>query len=214
MIVQAQAQAQAQAEKIVHAAVNAARRRRLRDVFGETDDTAKAACIAKLEALYAQGLTPAEAYAHAAELTYRAIAAEEDARGRSAQISRMLDDLDIAEAASNGTPQEMREALTKFGANHRTFVSMAVAYGQSINAKHTASAGGKKRQEKGALVKAFAIQQYDLGTWKSTRQASLALWPSVEVKAQQIGRPMTSTQGPATLYGWLLAHNKSTLSAS
>lgn len=205
---------QDRAEEIAHAVVKASLRQRLRNAFGETDDTAKAACVAKLEALYAQGLTPAEAYAHAAQLTYRAIAAEEDAKTRNNQISRMLDDLEIAEAASTGTPQEMQAALTELGANRRTFVSMAVELGQSVYAKQKASAGGKKRQEKSAVVKAFAIEQYEQRSWKSMRQARNALWPVVQTKAQEIGWVMSTTQGPETLYDWLRAHKKSTRSAS
>jgi hypothetical protein len=203
-------------DEIAREAVHATGRYRLRKPSEVEIERMEAACISQISALYELNFAHAELGAYAATATYRAIVAEEDARRLTDQLSEMVAYLELAETASMGGAEEARAALTKLAGMRNAIMSTAVMkYGRAIALKQKASAGGKKRQEKGALVKAFAIEKYEKGgTWKTTRQASFALWSEVENEAKRVGRPMTTTQGPTTIYGWLLRHKNSTRSAS
>lgn len=204
---------QDRAEQIVRKAIAASGKYRLRLPPPEQAEKAKSDCIVEIAALIAQqGLTLEQAFVHAARATYRAVEAEGDRDRTREAMARMLDALDLAEAASTGTPDQARAALASL-AKQRTLISSAVEIGQAIHAKQRASAAGKARQKSSALLKAFAIEEYERGSWKSIRQARDALWPIVQAKAQEIGCPITATHGPETVYGWLLARNKSTRSA-
>lgn len=71
-----------------------------------------------------------------------------------------------------------------------------------------AKTGGNKRAEKIHLVELFSIQLFTAKSWKSTKQAKVALWPDVKAKAKQYEWDMSDETGPETLYKWLLAHKK------
>lgn len=204
---------QDRANNIARKAVVATKTDRLRLPAEGQNERIEAECIAEIAALYEQRLTPQEVCFYAASETYRAIAAEADAVRLNSYLLELYEALDLAKAASTENAEDSRAALAQLAEQGRTLVSKAVEYGQSIAVKQKASVAGKKRQAKSALVKAFAIQKYESDSWKSTRQASIALWPVVQAEAWRIGQSMTPTQGPQTLYGWLLEHNKSTLSA-
>lgn len=205
---------QDRADEIARKAIAASGKYRLRQPASEDAEKSKTECIAQLVVFYKKNLTLSEACLHAASTTYRAVEAEVEAKRLSAQISKMLDALDLAEAASSGSVQESRQALAKLAEQRNTLISMAVAFGQLINTKQKASAAGKQRQVPSATIKAFAIEQFEQGRWKSINQAAQALWPSVQAKAKQIGWIMSETGGLKTLYRWLLDHKKHTPSAS
>jgi len=165
-------------------------------------------CIEKIAALYVQNSTSIESSVHAASATYRAIRAEGRAEGLEEQLFSIFSDIHLIETTDASNVHEVQAVLVKLKEKRRSYISIAVKYGQSIEAKQKASAGGKKRQEKSALVKAFAIQEYDSKKWRSTRQARTTLWPAVQAEANRVGWAMTPTQGPETLYQWLLEHKK------
>ena len=201
------------AEQIARKAIAASGKYKLRQPPVEQVEKTKSDCIVEIATLFAKGFTLDQASLHAALATYRAVEAEAGAARLGQHIARMLDALDLAETAVTGTPEQAREALAALSKQRATLISTAVEMGQSINAKQRAVAAGKARQAPNAQLRAFAIEQFEGGRWKSTRQAGASLWPLVQAKAQEIGYPLTPTQGPTTLYQWLLAHNKTTRSA-
>ena len=68
--------------------------------------------------------------------------------------------------------------------------------------------GGVGRADKWAVVRRFATEKLDAGTWRSARQASNSLWGSVSEYAKSVGTPMSEDSGRVTLYRWFLAHQK------
>lgn len=174
-------------------------------------ETRTADCLEELKELLASNLDASELSAHAAAAIYRANYFEEKAVSFDAAISDFLDTVRLVESKAI-TAKSLRAAVAKLHRQH-PIVGIAVDLGQRVEKTLSASAASKKGKEKANQIKDYAIGLFRSGTWKNPSQARHALWPQVRAKAIELGKPLTDTQGPETLYQWLLAH-KSTPSAS
>jgi hypothetical protein len=108
---------------------------------------------------------------------------------------------------SNESPQQLKQMIAKLE-KENPVAWVGVDLGQIISRKLKASDASKRSKQKSALVKAYALDLFDKGDWKSKSQARNSLWPKVQAEAKRVGWAITTTQGPETLYGWLLAHKK------
>jgi len=89
-------------------------------------------------------------------------------------------------------------------------VKVGVSAGIKAGKKQAAGAGGRANAERSNQIRAFAIQLFEAGTWKSTKKAAVELWPKVFDESKRLNRRMSADRGPQTLYEWLLAHKKNT----
>jgi len=71
-----------------------------------------------------------------------------------------------------------------------------------------AKSGGDSSAESVNQLKKFATDLFDAEHWESVSKARHAIWPKVKDESKRLGRPLTDTRGPATLYEWLLHHKK------
>lgn len=167
-----------------------------------------AECVEQLTDLLAAELKASELARFAALATYQVNLYREQANTFTAALSTLLESIQ-----SDESPTNLRKVLAKLEKENPA-VWVGVDLGQIIGRTLKASDAGKKSKTKIDLVKAYAIDLFAEGTWKSTRKARDALWPQVVAEAKRVGWGVTTTQGPETLYQWLLEHKKSTSSAS
>ncbi len=169
-------------------------------------------CVEQLTNLLVAELKASEMARFAAIATYKANLYREQVNTFTAALSTLLESVN-SDASTAVRSKNLRRALVKLEAEH-PLVWVGVDLGQIIGRTLKASDAGKKSKTKSDLVKAYAIDLFAARTWKSTRSAKDALWPLVLAEANRVGWSVAPTQGPLTLYKWLLAHKKSTLSAS
>lgn len=167
-----------------------------------------AECLEQLTDLLTTELSGSELARFAAGATYKANLHIAQADNFTEALSTLLEAI-----KSDDSPQNLRKALTKLE-KENPVVCVGVDLGQIIGRTLKASDAGKKSKTKIELVKAYAIDLFAAGAWKSTRKARDELWPQVQAEAKRMGWAVTTTQGPETLYQWLLEHKKSTPSAS
>lgn len=161
-----------------------------------------AECLEQLTDLLTAELTVSELARFAAGATYKANLHMAQADNFTEALSTLLESI-----KSDDSPQNLRKALTKLE-KENPVVWVGVDLGQIIGRTLKASEAGKKSKGKIELVKAYATGLYDTGTWKSTRNARDQLWPQVLAEAKRVGWAVSLSEGPETLYKWLLEHKK------
>jgi hypothetical protein len=73
-----------------------------------------------------------------------------------------------------------------------------------------AKKGGEASAQKSRALKALTIRLYEAGgEWTSLSKARDEIWPQVKAEAVGLGRPMTDSRGPKTVYDWLREYKKS-----
>lgn len=169
-------------------------------------------CVDQLTALLAAELDVLELARFAAVATYESNLFREQINSLTAALSTLSDTVNSDES-KDVRAKNFRKALVDLE-NHNPVVWVGVDLGQIIGRTLKASDAGIKSKHKTMLVKAYAIELYLTGSWKSMRQARDELWPQVQAKALNVGWAVTPTQGPETLYKWLRDHNKANPSAS
>ena len=159
-----------------------------------------AECVDQLTELLTTELTPVQLARYAAVATFQASLYREAANS----LNRTLTSL-AASVQANESPQNLKKIVAKLE-KENPVAWVGVDLGQIISRKLKASDASKKSKQKSALVKAYALDMFDAGNWKSTSQASKRLWPKVYAEAQRLGWAVNPTHGPETLYKWLLDH--------
>jgi hypothetical protein len=96
----------------------------------------------------------------------------------------------------------------KLGAIAEEAARLGLHHGIKAGGVQMARKGGNASAEKMRTIKAFAVKLFDDGTWKNTSAAAVAIWDQVKAESVRLGRPLTDTRGPQSLYGWLLKHKK------
>ena len=170
-------------------------------------------CISDLEQLIQRELTPAQLVAYAAAVTYRANVFKHQARKLSERLIANADAIEVLQNASIGNADDANDVLVSLHEINSRTVMRAVGYARILERKVNASAASKKGKQKSEQIKDYAIELFKSGTWKNPSQARFKLWPQVKAKSVELGKPLTDSQGPITLYKWLLKYQKSTLSA-
>ena len=161
-----------------------------------------AECVDQLTELLTTELTPVELARFAAIATVQANLHREAENNLHTAFSAVS-----AAIQSNESPQKLIKILAKLE-KENPVAWVGVDLGQIISRKLKASDASKKSKQKSALVKVYALNLFDAGNWKSRSQASKRLWPKVLAEAQRVGWLVSATQGPKTLYQWLLDHKK------
>ena len=192
---------QARADAIALIAVKNALKKSLRQPPG-LPVLSMAECVDELRELLTTELTPDQLARFAAIATVQANLHREAENNLHIAFSAVS-----AAIQSNESPQKLIKILAKLE-KENPVAWVGVDLGQIISRKLKASDASKKSKQKSALVKAYALDMFDAGNWKSTSQASKRLWPKVYAEAQRLGWAVNPTHGPETLYNWLLAHKK------
>lgn len=159
-------------------------------------------CVDQLTDLLTTELTQTQLARFAAIATIQASLHREAANSFNQTLTSLA-----ASVQANESPQNLKKMLAKLE-KENPVAWVGVDLGQIIGRKLKASDASKQSKQKSALVKAYALNLFDAGNWKSTSQASKRLWPEVLAEAQRVGWAVTATQGPKTLYQWLLDHKK------
>lgn len=186
---------------------------RLPDDRGSPDGTA---CLDQICKLLESELDPSGMTKYAATCTYRAVYHEQRSTTLLKQLSEIVGTLERAETGAGGNVKSAIDALQEIVTKGHPLIASAVSHGRQIERKVKASASSKRSKDKMEEVKRFALQRYKngIGKWKNPSQARRRLWPDVFEKAKLVGWKVSETEGPETLYRWLLEYEKRTRSAS
>lgn len=133
-------------------------------------------------------------------------------------ISQVLSAYALAtldQAISAQLHSELKEAMTHMAVAANALNSAGFYHGWDAGEefanetrKEHARSGGIKRNEPYAKLKAWALEQYDNGSYPSRYKASFDLAPEAIKRAKELGTSLSVQRAQQTIYDWLREERK------